>query len=117
MAEAFPGPAGHTRPVTSIGTVASVWRYPAKSMIGDSFPALPADEGGVVGDRGWAVRDEVRGGIRGAKKIGALMRLHARYVEEPVAGKPPPDIEIGLPDGTLLRSDDPDVNGRLSAAL
>ena len=101
----------------TIGAVASLWRYPAKSMMGDSFPRLPIDRGGVIGDRGWAVRDEVRGGIRGAKKIGALMRLHARYVDEPTSGKPPPDIEISLPDGTSLRSDDPDVNERLSAAL
>ena len=29
------------------------------------------------------MRDEVRGGIRGAKKIGGLMQLAARYDTEP----------------------------------
>jgi uncharacterized protein YcbX len=100
-----------------LGTVASVWRYPAKSMMGDEFMSLPVDRGGVVGDRGWAVKDEVRGGIRGAKKIAGLMRLHARYVEEPRAGAAPPPIEIKLPDGATLRSDDPDANERLSKFL
>jgi uncharacterized protein len=103
--------------VTTIGTVSSVWRYPAKSMMGDEFPSLAVDGGGVVGDRGWAVRDEVRGGIRGAKKIGGLMKLHARYVDEPRTGAPPPPIEIGLPDGKTVRSDDADANERLSAFL
>ena len=55
-------------------------------MMGDPFSSVPVDERGVVGDRGWAVRDEVRGGIRGAKKIGGLMRLHASYVGEPRPG-------------------------------
>ena len=86
-------------------------------MMGDSFGRLPVTERGVVGDRGWAVRDEARGGIRGAKKIGGLMRLHARYVDEPAAGRRPPEIDIRLPDGTRVRSDDPEVNERLSAAL
>lgn len=101
----------------TVGAVSSVWRYPAKSMMGDEFPSLPVAEGGVVGDRGWAVRDEVRGGIRGAKKIGGLMRLHARYLDEPRTGSPPPPIEIRLPDGQLLCSDSPDANERLSQFL
>ncbi|MGQ0805984.1 MAG: MOSC domain-containing protein [Actinomycetota bacterium] len=100
-----------------LGTVSSVWRYPAKSMMGDEFTSLPVDRGGVVGDRGWAVKDEVRGGIRGAKKIAGLMKLHARYVEEPQAGAGPPPIEIRLPDGETVRSDADDVNDRLSKAL
>ncbi len=103
--------------MTSVGTTASIWRYPAKSMMGDEFPSLPIADGGVVGDRGWAVRDEERGGIRGAKKIGGLMRLHARYVEEPRAGAAPPAIEIALPDGEVLRSDESDANERLSRFL
>ncbi len=100
-----------------VGTVESLWRYPAKSMMGDRFAALPVGDRGVLGDRGWAVRDEARGGIRGAKKIGGLMRLHARYLEEPGEDLPPPPIEIRLPDGDAVRSTDPDVNDQLSKAL
>jgi uncharacterized protein YcbX len=63
------------------------------------------------------VRDETRGGIRGAKKIGGLMRLHARYLEEPQPGGSPALIEITAPDGQRLRSDDDDVHERLSQLL
>jgi len=66
----------------------------------------------MVGDRQWAVRDEVRGGIRGAKKIGALMTLAARYVDAPAG-----PVEIVLPDGTVTRTDEADANVRVSHAL
>jgi MOSC domain-containing protein len=103
--------------MTRLASLESVWRYPAKSMMGDRFPSLPVDEHGVIGDRGWAVRDEVRGGIRGAKKIGGLMRLHARYIEEPQPGSPPPPIEVTSSDGQRVRSDDAVVHERLSQFL
>jgi uncharacterized protein YcbX len=100
-----------------VATVTELWRYPAKSMVGESLGRASITSCGVLGDRGWAVRDEVRGGIRGAKKISGLMRLAARYLSEPDGTLPPPDIEIALPDGEITRSDDPHVNARLSAAL
>ena len=100
-----------------MATVAQLWRYPAKSMMGEPLEEAAIGGNGVAGDRGWAVRDEVRGGIRGAKKIGSLMRLAARYVEEPTGALPPPPIAIRLPDGSTVRSDDPAVDARLSAAL
>ena len=103
--------------VTRVGSVQSIWRYPVKSMMGDRFSSLPVDDHGVAGDRGWAVRDEVRGGIRGAKKIGGLMRLHARYLEEPQPGGSPPPIEITSSDGQAVRSDAEDVDERLSQLL
>lgn len=103
--------------VTSVGSVESVWRYPVKSMMGDRLSSLPIDELGVAGDRAWAVRDEVRGGIRGAKKIGGLMRLQARYLEEPQPGESPAPVEVISSDGQRVRSDADDVDERLSALL
>lgn len=98
-------------------TVTQIWRYPAKSMLGERLPATEVTAAGVLGDRGWAVRDEVRGGIRGAKKIGPLMQLGARYLTEPSADEPTPPIEILLPDGSVVTSSDSDVAARVSAAL
>lgn len=103
--------------MTTIGEVTHIGRYPAKSMLGERLERADLVEAGLVGDRGWATRDEVRGGIRGAKKIAGLMHLAARYLEEPTAHEPTPPIEITLPDGTTVRSDAADVNERLSAAL
>jgi hypothetical protein len=90
--------------------VSQLWRYPVKSMVGGRVDSIVLDELGVVGDRTWAVRDLERGGIRGAKKIGSLMRLAARDVEEG-------HVEITLPDGSTVRTSDADVDERVSAAL
>lgn len=90
--------------------VSQLWRYPVKSMVGGSVDSIALDELGVVGDRTWAVRDLERGGIRGAKKIGALMRLAARDVEDG-------QVEITLPDGSAVRTSDADADERVSAAL
>ena len=86
-------------------------------MMGEPLHVAEIGPGGMVGDRWWAVRDEVRGGIRGAKKIGDLMKLSAAYLGEPVSVGTPPAIRIGLPDGATVDSTDDDVDARLSAAL
>jgi uncharacterized protein YcbX len=93
-----------------------IHRYPIKSMAGERLEHADVGPRGLVGDRAWAVRDEVRGGIRGAKKIPALMRLAAVYPAPPAAEGSSP-AEIMLPDGSRCRTDDADVNARLSAAL
>ena len=68
-----------------VGTLRQVWRYPVKSMAGETLEDVRLGERGLSGDRAWAVRDEVRGGIRGAKKIPGLMRFAARYATPPAA--------------------------------
>ena len=90
--------------------VSQLWRYPVKSMVGGEVDSIELDELGIVGDRTWAVRDLERGGIRGAKKIGSLMRLAATDVD---GGH----VEITLPDGSTVRTTDADVDERVSAAL
>lgn len=98
-------------------SVQQIWRYPAKSMLGERLDGAELTMAGLVGDRGWAVRDEERGGIRGAKKISALMDLGARSLRQPTAAEPSPPIEITLRDGSIVLSSDTDVNERLSASL
>lgn len=99
-----------------VGTIEEIWRFPFKSMAGERLDRAQLGPKGIVGDRGWAVRDEERGGIRGAKKIPGLMQCAARYVSEPRLNEVPP-VEIELPDGSVIRSDADDASGRLSAAL
>jgi len=100
-----------------IGIVGEAWRYPVKSMMGERLDTLWIGPNGVVGDRGWAARDEVKGGIRGAKKIGGLMRLAARYSVEPTEANPTPDVEITLPDGGTVSTSAPDVDAAVSKAV
>lgn len=90
--------------------VSQLWRYPVKSMIGERVERVELDEFGIVGDRAWAARDLERGGIRGAKKIGSLMRLAARD-----AGGG--DVVITLADGSTVATTDDDCDERVSAAL
>lgn len=99
-----------------VGTLRQIWRYPVKSMAGETLEDVRLGERGLSGDRAWAVRDEVRGGIRGAKKIPGLMRFAARYPTPPAAEGSSP-AQIVLPDGSTAETRDPDVNARLSGAL
>lgn len=94
--------------------VAQIWSYPVKSMVGGTVDEVALSHLGIVGDRHWAVRSHEWGGVRGAKKIGALMQCAAR---ETTPGVPADGVEITLPDGTVLHSSDGDVNERLSTAL
>lgn len=90
--------------------IEQIWSYPVKSMVGESVPSIDVAAHGFIGDRRWAVRDEERGGIRGAKKFGGLMRLRA---ESTSSG----ETLISFPDGTTLSADDPAVDARLCAEL
>jgi uncharacterized protein YcbX len=107
----------YARRMAQIGTVRELWRYPVKSMVGESLTSATIGPRGIPGDRGWAVRDERAGEIRGAKKLPALMQCRARYLGEPAIGAPPPVAEITLPDGRTVRADAPDAADALSALL
>jgi uncharacterized protein YcbX len=99
-----------------VGTIVGIWRHPVKSMRGESLSAAEILADGLAGDRGWAVRDDAAGEIRGAKKLPALLRCAARYLEEPSAGRVAA-AEIELPDATRVRADAPEAASLLSALL
>jgi hypothetical protein len=83
-------------------------------MAGERLSGALVGALGLCGDRGWALRDEEAGEIRGAKISPALMLCAARYREEPAPGAAPPHADITLPDGSATATDAPDVNRRLS---
>jgi uncharacterized protein YcbX len=92
--------------------VSELWLYPVKSMVGHTVSSVDLTNLGIAGDRHWAIRDNERGGIRGAKKIGELMQ----FVAQPVADNTA-HIAISFPSGEVVRSDDTDVDKKLSRAL
>ncbi len=96
-----------------VGTIAQLWRHPVKSMQGEQVDALALVAGAdVPGDRLWAARDEVRGGIRGGRAIPGLLRCQATLTDE--NGSVP---LVHLPDGSVVRADAPDAAARISAAV
>ncbi len=90
--------------------LSSIWTYPVKTMIGNEVPTADLDEVGVVGDRVWGVRDLATGAVANARKHGGLMQFAAVECGDGV-------VEVTLPDGRRVRSDDPAVDDVLSAAL
>jgi len=92
--------------------VEQVWCHPVKSMIGQQVESAELTSAGMTGDRSWATRDEERGGIRGAKKIGGLMRLAAAFEDGPGSR-----VVITLPDGTTTATDAHDRDAVVSKAL
>lgn len=101
---------------SQIGSVSQLWRYPVKSLQGERVGAVELGERGVPGDRCWAVRDEERGGIRGAKRFAGLMQLSARFDEEPAPRGSSPAV-VQFPDGRELATEDPRLPEELSKFL
>lgn len=97
--------------------IAELWRYPVKSMQGERLAAAPVGVRGLVGDRAYAIIDRDTGLIASAKhprKWGTLLDCRAAYVAPPQPDQPLPPITITLPDGSSIRSDDPQVDAVLS---
>ncbi len=102
------------------GSVLSVLRYPVKSMMGEELTAADVREGGLIGDRAYALIDNSTGKIASAKnprKWARLFDCHASFIEPPRKGHPMPPVWIMLPDGSNITSDQPNANGVLSRLL
>ncbi|MEM7540564.1 MAG: MOSC N-terminal beta barrel domain-containing protein [Pseudomonadota bacterium] len=99
-----------------VGKIAEIHRYPVKSMRGEALTSCDIGPLGLWGDRGWAVRDEKSGEIRGAKNFPKLMTCEARYSEEP-GPTHIPVATITLPGGQSLPADSDDANQHLSEFL
>ena len=93
-----------------------IWRYPVKSMTGGTVPSAELHTLGIAGDRHWAVRSLEIGGIRGAKKLGGLMLFAAEFAQGTGTAEGMA-VAITLPDGSVVHSNEADVDARISAAL
>jgi uncharacterized protein len=100
-----------------VGTIRALWRFPVKSMLGEELGAADLDEGGVVGDRAYAIVDRETGKVASAKhpKLWpGLLKCRAAFVEPPRAGDQVPPVRIELAGGESVRSDAADVDDVLS---
>jgi len=100
----------------TIGTISNIYRYPVKSMAGESLESVTVGSGGIPGDRAWAVRDEVKGGIRGGKKFPRLMQFSSHYANPPADSGSSPAV-ITLPCGKTADTGDSAINQIISEAL
>jgi uncharacterized protein YcbX len=94
--------------------VATLQRFPVKSVTGEQREFLDVDERGVVGDRVWSIR--TAGGKIGSGKntrrfaaVPGLLEVRASGYEG--------DVVLTLPDGTGGRVDDPETAALLSGHL
>jgi uncharacterized protein YcbX len=104
----------------ALGSVVSLWRYPVKSMMGEELNAAEVTEHGLLGDRAYALVDRSDGKVASAKnprKWPQLFDFRATFVDAPRPGAKAPPIRITLPDGTVVKSEQTDVNQILSRAL
>ncbi len=66
------------------GIIERLWRYPVKSLLGESCPELSLDRRGVIGDRWFAIQNS-KGKFASGKntrrfcKIEGLFDFQARY--------------------------------------
>lgn len=66
------------------GRVAQLWRHPVKSLQGESLESVTVDARGVIGDRGWGVRDQASAALLSAKREPRLLLAGARVKGEGV---------------------------------
>ena len=105
---------------TDVGSVVSLWRYPVKSMMGEEMGTSEVTERGLLGDRSYAMIDPSTGKVASAKnprKWPNLFDFRAAYTEAPRPGEKVPPVRIAAPDGTIVSSDQSDIDQTLSAAL
>ncbi len=104
---------------TSLGVVGSLWRYPVKSMMGEELNASVVTERGLLGDRAHALVDPETGKVVSAKeprKWARIFEFRAAYVEPP-GGNGLSPVRITLPDGTIVTSEQPDLEEVVSRGL
>lgn len=103
-----------------VGTVASLWRYPVKSMLGETLEAVEVVEGGILGDRAYALWDEQTSRVASAKnpkKWAKLLEFQAAYTASPQPQEALPAVQFALPNGSSTTSNATDINITLSQVL
>lgn len=105
---------------TQIGTIASIHRYPVKSMMGEELSTARVGARGLEGDRAYALADAETGKVASAKnpsKWPSLFQFHARFAKPFNGNDSLPPVRITLPDGGLVTTEDQEAESRLSASL
>jgi uncharacterized protein len=103
-----------------VGSIASLWRYPVKSMLGEELETTDITAHGLLGDRAYALLDVETGRVASAKnpkKWAKLLNFHAAYTQSPQVKEPVPAVKVALPDGSTITSEAADASEILSGIL
>lgn len=104
----------------SLGSLASLHRYPVKSMMGEELNAAQVTDRGLFGDRSYALCDTQTGKVVSAKnprKWPNLFSYRAAYTSPPATGPNLPPVRVTLPDGGVALSSMLEFEPTLSATL
>lgn len=98
-----------TRPVTQVGVVQELRRYPVKSMLGEVLDRATVTVRGLRGDRAYALYDPETDKIVSVKRPKRWARIFefTATTEDDVVG-------VTFPDGMRYAIDDPELPGALS---
>jgi uncharacterized protein len=97
------------------GVVASIRRYPVKSMLGEELDTATVAERGVLGDRAYALIDDETGkvvSVKRPKRWGRIFELVATTRRDATQGD---TVVVTFPDGSSASIDAPALPERLSA--
>lgn len=100
-----------------VGRVSALWRFPVKSMLGENLAEAHLTERGIVGDRVYALVDEETGKVVSAKSVKLfpdMLKCSAAFVDTSAAGEDTAPVVMTLPDGSSVRSDNPECDEALS---
>ncbi len=95
---------------TTVGAVASLWRYPVKSMLGESLNRADLRASGLAGDRAYALIDDETNKVVSVKRP----RRWGRIFELGATTAPNGDAQVRFPDGAVYAVDDASLATRLS---
>jgi uncharacterized protein YcbX len=104
------------------GSVASLHRWPVKSLAGEAAETLRLDPRGVAGDRAHALLDTFKGAPRRltVRQAPGMLRWAASYAGLPGDALDPDSVplpRVVAPDGAVFAWDDPHLPAALSADL
>jgi uncharacterized protein len=78
--------------------VAELWRYPVKSLQGESVSSAVLTPAGLTGDRCWALFDQETG-------LGLTARRHPELLHAAARLRDDGGVDIALPDGSTAADD------------
>jgi uncharacterized protein len=103
-----------------VGKLASIWRYPVKSMLGEELAEIGVSESGLDGDRAFALIDCATGKVASAKNPRLWPNLfdHAAWFSsEGPHSDAHSELYIKLPNSERLDVNHAQLNERLSESV